>query len=398
MVNSEQLYILKRWIKSVIYSIPFYICRIFPLQLNKIVMWTFEGEGGFGCCPKYIAEELLKQRNNHYEIVWIVSDVSKEFPKEIKKIKDTWWNRAYHLSTAKLWIGNTRLFWGTKKRKGTLYIQTWHGTLSLKPIGKYRGEKFSKIAYIVSNNDSKLIDYVISGSDYCTEMWRDGLIYDGDIKQLGTARCDVLINSVEEKHIQFRNEYNIPKEAKICLYAPTFRGGSQNTNRSIDAENSTLDFDGLIESLQNRFGGSWYIFLRLHPQLLSIMDRLPVSGMNNRMIDVSKRPDMSEIMAATDCIITDYSTVIFEGFLTGQPGFIYADDFNEYVADRGSLMFTSKDIPFSIAQSNAELQKNIAEFDDEDYKLKSKMFVKKYGIHEDGQAAERLVDFIMRGK
>ena len=80
------------------------------------------------------------------------------------------------------------------------------------------------------------------------------------------------------------------------------------------------------------------MFLRLHPQVAAIMNKLPVSSNNNRLIDVSQSPDMAEIMAATGWIITDYSTVIFEGFLTGQPGFIYADDFDEYVEERGDKL------------------------------------------------------------
>lgn len=398
MNNKENRYIIKRKIKALFYSIPFYLFRVFPIKKNRIVMWTFEGQGGYACCPKYIAEEIIKRNENSnnksIEIVWILNDLNKRFPSEIKKVKDTWLHRAYYMTTARLWIGNTRTFLGTKKRKGTTYIQTWHGTISLKPIGKYRGEKFSKIAYIVSKADSDLIDYVISGSDYCTKMWRDGLIYDGEILQLGTARCDVLFNDVEEKHKQLRYEYNLPYDSKICVYAPTFRGGSQSTKRNVNAEEVTLDFNRLINTLEKKFGGVWYVFLRLHPQVASIMNRLPVDSSNERLIDVSQRPDMAEIMAATDCIITDYSTVIFEGFLTGQPGFIYADDFEEYINDRGKLMFKPDDIPFSVSRTNAELMKNIMAYDDILYKSKIKRFISKRGIINDGNVARRIVDKI----
>ena len=396
MKDKEKRYIIKRKIKAIFYSIPFYLFRVFSIKKNRIVMWTFEGQGGYACCPKYIAEEIIKRNKNTnnkpVEIVWILSDLDKKFPSRIKKVKDTWLHRAYYMTTARFWIGNTRTFLGTKKRKGTIYIQTWHGTISLKPIGKYRGEKFSKIAYIVSKADSDLIDYLISGSDYCTKMWRDGLLYDGEILQLGTARCDVLFNGVEEKHKQLRDEYNLPQDSKICVYAPTFRGGSQSTNRNVNAEEVTLDFDRLINTLEKKFGGVWYVFLRLHPQVAAIMNRLPVDSSNERLIDVSQRPDMAEIMAATDCIITDYSTVIFEGFLTGQPGFIYADDFDEYVKDRGNMMFKLKEIPFSAAGNNDELAQNIVSFDEVKYREMSQRFIQQNGIVNDGKAAQRLVD------
>ena len=49
--NAEEKYIKKRKIKALFYSIPFYICRIFPIQKNKIVFWTLEGNGGYSCNP-----------------------------------------------------------------------------------------------------------------------------------------------------------------------------------------------------------------------------------------------------------------------------------------------------------------------------------------------------------
>lgn len=397
MFESEQIYIIKRKIKAALHSLVYYFCHIFPIKKNKIVMWTFEGSGGYGCSPRYIAEEILKcnrQGLTNFEIIWLVNDLSKEFPSEIKKVKSTLWSRAYHLSTARFWIANTRTFYGTVKRKGTTYFQTWHGTLALKPIGKYRGENFSKIAYLVSEADSKLMDYATAGSEWCKNMWPNGLVYDGEILLTGTARCDVLFNSVKEKHIQLRREYNIPEDAKIILYAPTFRGGSQNTVRSVNTKAVSIDFKRLIEALEKRFGGQWYVFLRLHPQLAAQMDRMPVDESSERLIDVSKRPDMNEIMASTDAMITDYSSCIFEGFLTGQFSFIYADDIEEYIADRGILMFQLDEIPFPVARNNAELIKNILEFDEKMYNEKKEEFIKKFGIIEDGHASKKIVDII----
>ena len=395
--KEEQAYIIRRRIKAFFYGLLFLLCRVFPVDKNKIVMWTFEGSGGYGCSPKYIAEEILKRNREgktRFKIFWLLSDPSKPFPKEIIKIKDSVLNRAFHMTTARFWISNTRTFYGTKKRKGTTYFQTWHGTVSLKPIGKYRGEQLSRIAYLVSEHDSKLIDCAFSGSRWCTEMWTDGLIYDGEIEEAGSPRCDVLINSVREKHVQLRTEYGLAPDTKIMVYAPTFRGGSQSTQRSVNTESVTLDFERLIHALEARFGGTWVVFLRLHPQLATIMDKMPVKSGSDRLIDVSKRPDMNEILAAADAMITDYSTAIFEGFLTGMPGFIYADDLQEYVADRGMLMFKMDEIPFPVAYNNDMLIEQIRAFDEASYREACRAFIDKAGIIEDGKASERIADRI----
>lgn len=395
---SEKIYIFKRKLKAFLGSLPYYVCRIFPIKKNKVVVWTFETKGGYACSPKYIAEEMLRRNElgeTEWSIYWLVDDLNKDFPSQISKVKSSLWSRAYHMSTAKYWVSNTRTFYEARKRKGTLYFQTWHGSVALKPIGKYRGEKFSNIAYLVSKHDSDMIDFLLSPSDWCTKTWRDGLIYDGDIVETGAPRNDVLINNVVQKHKEFREAYHLPQNARICLYAPTFRSGSQSTKRSVSSEPITLDFQKLITVLEKRFGGTWYIFLRLHPQLASIMDGFPIVGDKQRLIDVSKRPDMAEIMAATDAIITDYSTVVFEGFLTGQPGFIYADDLGDYIADRGQLMFQLDEIPFSVSQNNDELMLNIEKFDIVAYQRKAKEFIKEIISFDDGLASKRVVDLML---
>lgn len=360
-------------------------------------MWTFEGNGGYGCSPKYVAEELLRhnrKKGTEHKIVWLVNDISKEFPKEITKVKNTLWNRAYHLSTAGIWLGNTRTVYGTRKRKGQCYIQTWHATLCIKPIGKYRGNLFPKMAYIISKYDSKLIDYVLSGSEWCDHMYREGLIYDGKIIKTGTPRCDVLVNQRAKKYQQFRKEYNIPADTKILLYAPTFRGGSQSTKRTVNTEESTVDFERLVHTLEKRFGGRWFVFLRLHPQLAAKMDTLRTHQISERMIDVSQRPDMNEIIATADAFLTDYSSAIFEANMIGIPGFIYADDLEAYIADRGDLFFDMYKLPFPVALNNDELMKQIEQFDEEKYILKTEQLMKENGIFEDGKASRRVVRLI----
>ena len=57
---SENIYIIRRRAQAFVHSLAYYMCRIFPIDKRKVVMWTFEGNGGYGCSPKYVAEELLR--------------------------------------------------------------------------------------------------------------------------------------------------------------------------------------------------------------------------------------------------------------------------------------------------------------------------------------------------
>lgn len=394
---SEEVYVLKRKVKACLYSLVFYFCRVFPIDKNKIVFWSFEGTRGFCCNPKYFAEEVLrrnKEENRSWRLVWLVDDMDAEFPEGIEKIENNLWNRVYQMSTAGYWVGNTRTFYGTKKRKKQVYIQTWHGSICIKPIGKYRGELFPKIAYLVSKKDSELIDYVLSNCNWSDIHYRDGLVYDGTIVRTGKPRCDILINKREEMRISIRNIYGIPPEANILLYAPTFRGGSQLTKRTVEKGEESINFKKIIDSLEQRFGGEWFVLTRLHPQLAAKKEYYHTKESSERLIDVTHHLDMNELIAAADAFVTDYSGSIFEAALLRMPCFIYADDLEDYIKSRGNLFFDLYKLPFPVALKNDELIHNINCFDMEAYTKKVESFIEEQGVSEDGHSSERAVDLI----
>lgn len=184
-MSKEQKYVLKRIWKAHLESIPFYLCRFFRICKRKIVFCCIEGTTGYSCNPKYIAEELLrmnqeKEKNEEaFELVWLVNDMTHKFPAGIRVVHNTLWNRAYHLTTARVWIDNSRKQLEVRKRKGQLYIQTWHAKLGFKPTCLDRGESFSRIAYLVSKHDSEMIDYVLSNSKWYDDTLPTGMLYDG---------------------------------------------------------------------------------------------------------------------------------------------------------------------------------------------------------------------------
>lgn len=390
---TEEKYINKRKRKAFLTGVAYRLLCVFPVRRKKIVFTTFEGDGGYCCNPRYVAEALLK-KNENLDLVWLVNNLKKQFPQGIRKVKNTFWNRAYHLATAKVWIDNSRKAYGTRKRKCQLYIQVWHAAIGFKPLGLFRGKLFPKMAYLVSEHDSKLADYVISNSEWCTRLIPDQLIYHGEIIKTGSPRCDIFFTGREETYRKLRDQYKIPQDAKIALFAPTFRGGSQKGNRQVFVEEPTLDFAGLVNALERKFGGTWFVFLRLHPQLAAQLDQFPLKNGIANMIDVSQADDMNELAAASDVLITDYSSSVFDVINMYMPVFLYADDLDEYTEERGRLMWDLHTLPFSVARNNDELAENIAGFDAEEYKRKIDEFSRENGVLEDGRASERVAELI----
>lgn len=360
---------------------------------NRIVFSSFEGDGGFGCNPRYIAEEMIKRGG--YELIWLTHEPDKhDFPKEIRVIKDTVENQAYWLSTAKVWIDNYRKAWGTIKRKGQIYIQTWHASMGFKAVGLFRGDKFPKIAQIVSEADSAMIDYMLSNSDYCDSIYPKKLLYNGATIRSGSPRCDCLIKRKKELYKEIREKYHIPGDAKIVMYAPTFRGGIQKSEKSVNPQVVSLDFEQLRKCLTHKFDGTWFIFLKLHPQLSAKLDKMPINHKAEYMVDVSMHNDMSELLGASDVLITDYSSCAFDALFTYIPVFLYADDMQEYIEKRGKFMWKRDELPFSIAETNEELVSHIVHYEKDIYIRNADAFMKKHGVMETGNASKIVVDTI----
>ncbi len=411
MQRNNEAYIRMRQRKAHRLSVLFHIMRIFPVNRDKIVFSAFEGDGGFGCNPKYIAEELHRRYPDR-RMIWLThkpGDPKHEFPDYIIPVKDTTLNTAYHLSTAKVWIDNYRKPYGTLKRKDQLYIQTWHATIGFKAVGLYRGEAFPKIARLVSEWDSGLADYFLSNSKYCDEVYPKKLLYNGPTLRVGSPRVDPLINDRVKLHETIRVRLGLEADVKLVLFAPTFRGGNQQGKKQVVAEIPQLDFSEMIKTLENKFGGTWKVLLRLHPQLSAKLDAMPLSGeeilndsesqsnekeKDRTLIDVSQMPDISEIMGGCDLILTDYSSCAFDAAFAGIPALLYADDVQEYIKNRGQFMWKREELPFDIAESNEELFQNINNFDIERYISRVHEFMEKYEVIEDGHASERVADYI----
>ena len=299
----ERNYIRYRKLKAFGNRCCFWLCRVFPIKRNLISVCTFEGKGGFGCNPKYLVQELHK-RHPEYEFVWFVNKTSweKGFPEYIRKVPNTLWSRAYWLTRSRVWIDNYRKPYGTCKRRGQYYLNVNHYTIGIKCTGLWRKEGFSKMAYLVSKNDSDMIDDLVIDSIWCEEVSPKGLVYDGAYQKTGAPRCDVLYGDRNQAKKVFRDRHNLPEDAKVLLFAPTFREGAKDGKRFVFLEIWTIDFKRLINTLEKKFGGIWYLCVRVHPQLAPTFKEYRNSDVQDRIIDESQADDMYEILAGMDAL------------------------------------------------------------------------------------------------
>jgi CDP-glycerol glycerophosphotransferase len=349
---------------------------------NKIIFMTFNHT--YSCNPKYICQELLRQKLP-VDIVWVVKpDKPIDTPEGVRQVVYGTFAYLKEVATAKVWVDNAFGFsWNPIpiKKKNQFYIQTWHGSLGLKRIGKenVKNKRWSFAARL----NAKWVDLCISNSAFETDVFRQTHWPKNAILELGHARNDVLFAENAAIAARVRQHFGIQDGTKIALYAPTFR--NDDATACYD-----LDHSRLLDALAQKFGGAWVLLNRYHMKTLKARD---AQVSDPRILDATAYPDIQELMVASDVGITDYSSWICDFVLTGRPGFLYAPDLAVYDRERG-FYYPLEETPFPIAQSNDELMQNILDFDARLYADKKDQFLAARGCKETGSAAKQIVEVI----
>ena len=367
--------------------------NIKPVKKNKIVFSQFGGKG-YGCNPRAICDEFLK-RDETYELVWILGkslDAERAgIPEGVRVVTGD--DVICELLTARVWINNIHfnvlLEKGLKKRSQTIYLNTFHGGITLKNEGKdkhsYKETQELSIKEQMYRKDAEYVDYITSGCDMEQHVLEEFFYGHGEIVKLGDARTDMLINGSEEAEKKVRAFYHIPEDTRIIIYAPTFRA-------DMKLKWYDLKYEEILDLMEEKTGVPWVMLIRLHPRLAGKTKQIVPDS--PRFIDAGGYMDMQELAAASDMMISDYSSVITDFLFTGRPAFMYVPDLDYYLDSRG-MYFDMEELPFPYARTTEELIECMKEFEPQKYKEKTKMFLDKIGCINDGKSAERIVDFLI---
>lgn len=374
----------------------FNLFGMLPINRNKVVVMRHAGLG-FGCHQKYVVLELLKQ-NPNLQIIWFVNDMKEEFPDKVRPVKNVPINRAYHYSTAKIWL-NDGVIWKTiKKRKGQYYVNTTHGVgISLKKFGLDAPKYITKESRENIYYDSEVSDLYLAGSTFIADIYKTAFATKCERWVCGSPRIDILLHDTTEISEAVNKKLNIPSNARVVLYAPTFRQDklvSGVVSKAADSisEYGIINFDEIKKVLNEKYGGEWYILVRFHPMARGLCSKLIYS---QTVINATWYPDTQELLARADVLITDYSSIMFDMMYAKKDLFIYAPDYEEYINEERELYFQLDELPYPIAKTRKELENNIKEFDKEKNDIRVDEFVNRFGVFEDGKASERVAQRIL---
>lgn len=372
-------------IKDHIKKALIYLLRIFPINKKVILFNNFYGKG-FDDNPRAIAEQLIK--NSNLKLYWVISkeNAPSLLPKGIIRLKKRTPKYFFIIATAKIWVANVRLPEYYTKRKKQFYIQTWHGgSVPYKMVEYDAIDKLPTTYRRMMAHDNTMIDLMLSGSQTFTNViCRRAFKYSGEILECGEPKQDALINADRKKIKTSLKKHLGITEDNILLYMPTFR--VDYSKKPYD-----VDLDKVKIALERKTGKTWKVLCKMHPNvnqdnhLINCSDYVSIDAIDNTQ----------NAIIASDLLITDYSSVMFDALFAKRPVILYIKDYKQYMKHERGFYLRLEDLPFPSFKSTKQIIDHINSSEVNDTK-KYPSFIAENKVLADGKASRRVAEFIKK--
>lgn len=367
-------------------------------------LYLFESQygGRFDDNPKAIYDYLEKENDPANKLFWSIryrdrKIVENEKVKVLYRFSIRW---LYYMARANFWIVNARMPQWLKKREGTKYVQTWHGT-PLKKLALDM-DTFSMPGSDLKTYKANFLaetqkwDYLIAPNQYSKDIFKSCFAFEKTFIESGYPRNDVLYQKNNKKDInEIKKRLDLPLDKKVILYAPTWRD-DYYISKGKYKFHIPFNIDKLIEILDNQ---AVFIF-RAH---YLVADSLSEIADKPNMYNFSKNEDISDLYLVSDLLITDYSSVFFDYANLKRPMLFYAYDYEHYRDKlRGFYFNLAEDTPGPFVTTEFSFYEEISKYIDNknfvNYQTKIKEFNMRYCQWENGEASSKLIDVITKDK
>jgi len=203
-----------------------------------------------------------------------------------------------------------------RHRSATTVVQVWHAVSALKRFG---ADTLTPMAEPERTFLHHGYDFVVTSAEGARGPWAAALRTPRErVLALGTPRTDFFFDAVAMARERERvlAAYPAVQGRRVVLHAPTFRGRGQGKRPA-----SALDAVRLRAALP----ADHVLVLKTHPNL----DPSSISTAGYDVV-VDPRLEINGLLAATDILVTDYSSAIFEFALLRRPLVLLVGDLEEY--------------------------------------------------------------------
>ena len=356
-----------------------------PVKKNRVMVYIHDRKG-FTCNPKYIVKKLVECYGNKLEIIW--ATMHPETCQEIedlgvKVIKSDTPEQIMNYMRTRFFITNDAFPTWAMKRWNQKWMNTWHAAMNYKHIGYEYLAPMSSFAAKIFKIKNRQPNFYLSGSDFFTKDTAKSFKFNERIfLPTGLPRNDILFEEQREIAKKVKAYYNIDQNKKLVIFAPTFR-------RGMKSDTFDMDFKMICKALEERFGGEWVMLFRNHN---FVVGKQKYSG----AIDVSAYHDMQELLCASDVLISDYSSCLYDFCLTKRPIFMYCTDLDNYMLNDRTFAYALEKWPYPIAKSNEELVDRIKTFNEKSFLNAIGQHMKDIGAYDNGTASQQVVDLVAK--
>ncbi|ACU86552.1 glycosyl/glycerophosphate transferase, teichoic acid biosynthesis [Brachybacterium faecium DSM 4810] len=243
----------------------------------------------------------------------------------------------YYLARATRIVGNSTLPEYFVRRPEQYYLNTWHG-IGYKTLGRTDA---NPLGAGLSVSNMLQSTHAISPCGFMTHVHMHGFAmrntYVGQFAEAGYPRIDAILNTGREAKLALLQILGCSEERPVVTYAPTWRGDGFDGERLRHDLASLADLDCST------------VFLG-HHMMLKHVDVANLEG----VIVPPDHVNTNELLAATDVLITDYSSIFFDFQVTGRPIVHYLYDYAEYSTARG-LTLESDELPGIVVTTSEQL-------------------------------------------
>ncbi|MFI0967251.1 CDP-glycerol glycerophosphotransferase family protein [Streptomyces sp. NPDC021080] len=357
-----------------------------PLRADRAVFSSYWGRG-HGCNPGAL-ESAFRSFAPHIRTAWIAHpEHHHTIPAPAQRLRPGTAGYWTALARSKYLVNNVNFDRRLVKRPGQIMIQTQHGT-PLKRMGldlqdrpaAARGTDFAELL-----RGADAWDYCLSANRHSTLVWERVFPSSYTTLEYGLPRNDVFQHATPADVDRLRASLGIPTGTVAVLYAPTYRDYRHTQPRTLD-----------LERVLRRLGPDFVVLARAHH---SYGEPLTETA-GGRIIDVSGHPSVESLCLASDVLVTDYSSLMFDYAVLDRPIVVLADDWEAYEAARGTYFDLRAFPPGALARSEDELIGVFASGhwrDARAARLRA-AFRERFCPYDDGRAAERVVRHVVLGE
>jgi len=357
-----------------------------PLRADRAVFSSYWGRG-HGCNPGAL-ESAFRNFVPHIRTAWIAHpEHHHTIPPATRKLRPgtaAYWTA---LARSKYLVNNVNFDRRLVKRPGQIMIQTQHGT-PLKRMGldlqdRPAAARDTDFAELLRNVDKW--DYCLSANRHSTLIWERVFPAEYTMLEYGLPRNDVFQRATSADVSRLRQSLGIPEGTVAVLYAPTYRDYRRTQLHTLD-----------LERFLRQLGPRYVVLTRTHHAYEAPLMR----AAGSRLIDVSDHPSIESLCLASDALVTDYSSLMFDYANLDRPIVIHADDWKAYEAARGTYFDLRAFPPGAVARSEDELIDIFAtgHWRGSRSRQLRAAFRERFCPYDDGRAAERVVRRVVLGE